>query len=134
MLCFAAGGVAEGAMSNLGKDFRKWRSNLRHEIHATPSMNWAAGRAPVSSTTHFHVVGDLTAATSCYITGHGGADSDDYFFDNKAFRVPAGVSLKTCIAEVTKAAPNLTTFNCLFCRVDENSGDESWDIEGFWST
>ena len=215
-------------MSNLGKVFRKWRSNLRHEIHATPSMNWAAGGTPVNSTTNFHIVGDLTAATSCYITGHGGADSDDYFFDNKTFRVPAGVtvnfyqphgyilaagtqelrhhqpvahptatdlvytagddcvnyllskdqgrhlsgdsdyaaqwemnyagtqavagdmgivmvtvrnrwfhagvSLKTCIAEVTKAAPNLTTFNCLFCRVDENSGDESWDIEGFWST
>ena len=64
-------------MSNLGKVSRKWRSDLRHEIHATRSMNWAAGGTPVSST---------------------------------------------------------TTFNCLFCRVDENSGDESWDIEGFWST
>ena len=44
-----------------------------------------------------------------------------------------GVLLKNRVAEVSKAAPNLTTFNCLFCRVGENSGDRSREIEGFGS-
>lgn len=39
----------------------------------------------------------------------------------------AGVSLKNVIADVRKLAPNITTFNALFCRVDDNSNGADWN-------
>lgn len=214
-------------MGKVGRVFGKWCRHLVSDINKQPSMQWSSGGAPVVRTTNFYVVGDTSAATECYITGHGGSDSGDYVLDNRSFTVPtgitvnfyqphgfilaagtkelrdhnpvahptatdlvhtggdkcvnyilskdqgrhlsgdaeyaaewemdyagtqavcgdmgivmvtvrnrwfhAGVTLKACIDEVTDAVPGIKTFNCLFCRVDEHSGDKQWDIEGFWT-
>ncbi len=214
-------------MGSLRTVFATWRDNLATNIHKQPSMQWSSGGAPVATTTNFYIVGDLTGATECFVTAHGGAMEDDFFFDNDTFKVPpgvtvnfyqphgytlgwdstflrdqapiahggtddqaygpgetcvnyiltkdqgrhltgdtgyadsremnyagtqavandlgivmvtvrnrwfhAGVSLKSCIAEVTKAAPGLTTFNCLFCRVTDDSTDDKWcALNGRW--
>jgi hypothetical protein len=45
----------------------------------------------------------------------------------------AGVSLKSAVQEITRAAPGLTTINCLFCRSTETSGDDRWNaVDGTW--
>lgn len=38
----------------------------------------------------------------------------------------ANVSLKDTIAAVRGAVPSITTFHCLFCRVDDSDSDWSW--------
>jgi len=81
-------------MGSLGSVFSNWRRHVTSEVNKQPSMQWSSGGAPVTTTTNFYVIGDLAGATECYITGHGSAYDDDYFFDNQSFRVPAGVTLR----------------------------------------
>jgi hypothetical protein len=215
-------------MGSLGSVFSRWRRHVKTNIHGSSSMAWAATGTPVVATTNFYIVGDLDGATECYVTAHGGANDSDYFFDNKTFRVPdgvsinfyqphgyilgagtsslrngkpdadpnatdlhytggedcvnyilakdqgrhlsgdanyaaqwemdysgtqavagdmgivmvtvrnrwfhAGVTLKSCISEVTGAAPGIKTFNCLFCRVTDGSTNDVWESNGgYWT-
>lgn len=215
-------------MGNLSSVFRKWKQHVSSDIHSSASMKFDSNGVPVKSTTNFHIVGDLDGATECYITAHGGCLDGDYFFDNKSFTIPdgvtvhfyqphgyilgfgsaalrngnpkghggttdqeysggeecpnyiltkdqgrhlsgdanyaaqwemdytstqklcgdlgivmvivrnrwfhAGVTLKAAISEVTKAAPSITTFNCLFCRVTDGSTADVWDaVNGAWT-
>jgi hypothetical protein len=214
-------------VGSLSSVFRSWKRHVTSEVHRQPSMQWSNGGAPVLATTNFYIVGDLAGATACYITAHGGLSDGDYYFDNTAFRVPAGVTinfyqphgytlgfhtgalrnnapiahggtddqsygagadcpnymltkdqgmhaagdmdtarrfdmtyaamqeiveeqgivivsvrnrwfhagvtLKSAVSEVTSAAPGITTFNCLFCRVTDDSGDDRWNaVGGMW--
>lgn len=45
----------------------------------------------------------------------------------------AGVTLKSAISEVRAVAPGLAVFNCLFCRVTDDSTDDVWESAGgYW--
>ncbi|MBR0674268.1 putative adhesin [Neoroseomonas soli] len=39
----------------------------------------------------------------------------------------AGMTLKNVVNDVHKAVPGITTFKCLFCRVDDNSTGDDWN-------
>ncbi len=83
----------ELAMGSLSSVFANWRQHVSSGVNKTPSMQWSSGGAPVITCTNFYIVGDTTNATECYLTGHGGMNDSNYFFDNISFTVPAGVTI-----------------------------------------
>lgn len=58
---------------------------------------------------------------------HPGADAQtvqDQDIDYQGFQdiaQDAGITLKAAIHDIRKALPNITTFNCMFCRVDDTT-------------
>lgn len=102
-------------MGSIKAVFDKWRHNLANKIRKQPSMPWSSGGAPVTSTRNFQIFGDLVIVT----------------IRNRRFH--AGVTLKNAIAEMRKAAPGITTFDCLFCRVTDGYTDDKWcALNGRW--
>lgn len=85
-------------MSNASAVFKKWRNHTKTGIgtkqgKTDANMRFVKNSAPVKKVMNFYIVGNLSNATECYLTGHGGSFDSDYFMDNKSFTVPTGVTV-----------------------------------------
>ena len=85
-------------MPNAGAVLKKWYRHTQTGVGTkqgvtNANMKFATGSAPVKKLSSFYIVGDLTNAAECYVTGHGGLFNADYFLDNKTFTVPTGVTV-----------------------------------------
>lgn len=79
--------------ATLGTVYDRWIAHLG-QVHASASYAFKGGDTPVKELSSIYIVGDTNNATECFISAHGGAYENDYFFDNDTFKVPAGTTMR----------------------------------------